>query len=137
MVKITEISGLRIMSTRFQLPPAPLTHTHTHTHTPHLKVGLPDALDIALTGKNVRADKAKKLGLVDQIVAPLGTLTSSHIHPCTHLYRVPTLTLTLYPPILTPSHPHTGPGIKSPEERTIDYLEDVAVETARLVHNCR
>ena len=50
-----------------------------------MKVGLPDALDIALTGKNVRADKAKKLGLVDQIVVPLGTLTPSHTlaHTCT------------------------------------------------------
>eukprot|EP00731_Ephydatia_muelleri_P031720 Em0023g227a len=35
-------------------------------------IGLPEALDIALTGKNVKADKAKKLGLVDQLVEPLG-----------------------------------------------------------------
>jgi enoyl-CoA hydratase/long-chain 3-hydroxyacyl-CoA dehydrogenase len=33
---------------------------------------LPDALDLALTGKNVRADKARKLGLVDLLVDPLG-----------------------------------------------------------------
>ncbi len=26
-----------------------------------------------------------------------------------------------------------GPGIKSPEERTMEYLEDVAVNTARSV----
>ena len=37
-----------------------------------LQIGLPDALDIALTGKNIRADKAKKLGLVDLLVDPLG-----------------------------------------------------------------
>ncbi len=37
-----------------------------------IQIGLPDALDIALTGKNVRADKAKKLGLVDLLVDPLG-----------------------------------------------------------------
>lgn len=36
------------------------------------QIGLPDALDIALTGKNIRADKAKKLGLVDLLVDPLG-----------------------------------------------------------------
>ena len=36
------------------------------------QIGLPDALDIALTGKNVRAEKAKKLGLVDLLVDPLG-----------------------------------------------------------------
>ncbi len=59
------------------------------------QIGLPDALDIALTGKNVRAEKAKKLGLVDQLVDPL------------------------------------GPGIKSPEERTIEYLEEIAVQQAR------
>ena len=59
------------------------------------QIGLPDALDICLTGKNIRADKAKRLGLVDRVVNPL------------------------------------GPGLKSPEERTMEYLEEVAVETAR------
>ena len=33
-----------------------------------LQIGLPDALDLSLTGKNVRADKAKRLGLVDLLV---------------------------------------------------------------------
>lgn len=37
-----------------------------------LQVGLPDSLDMMLTGKNVRADKAKKLGLIDLLVDPLG-----------------------------------------------------------------
>ena len=50
---------------------------------------------MCLTGKNIRADKAKRLGLVDRVVNPL------------------------------------GPGLKSPEERTIEYLEEVAVEAAR------
>ena len=59
------------------------------------QIGLPDALDICLTGKNIRADKAKRLGLVDRVVNPL------------------------------------GPGLKSPEERTMEYLEEVAVEAAR------
>ena len=44
------------------------------TASPSLpQIGLPDALDLCLTGKNVRADKAKKLGLVDMLVDPLGT----------------------------------------------------------------
>ncbi|XP_055948453.1 trifunctional enzyme subunit alpha, mitochondrial-like [Argiope bruennichi] len=57
-------------------------------------ISLPDALDMILTGKTVRPDKAKKLGLVDLLVDPL------------------------------------GPGIKSPEERTMEYLEEVAVQIA-------
>lgn len=35
-------------------------------------VGLPNALDMALTGSNVRAAKAKKIGLVDEVVDELG-----------------------------------------------------------------
>ncbi|KAG8180766.1 hypothetical protein JTE90_026236 [Oedothorax gibbosus] len=57
-------------------------------------ISLPDALDMMLTGKTVRADKAKKLGIVDLLVDPL------------------------------------GPGIKSPEENTTEYLEEVAVQVA-------
>ena len=33
---------------------------------------IPTTLDLALTGKNVKADKAKKLGIVDLLVSPLG-----------------------------------------------------------------
>ncbi|XP_068437005.1 hydroxyacyl-CoA dehydrogenase trifunctional multienzyme complex subunit alpha b [Clinocottus analis] len=58
-------------------------------------VGLPSAFDMMLTGRNIRADKAKKMGLVNQLVDPL------------------------------------GPGLKTPEERTMDYLEEVAIEYAR------
>uniref|UniRef100_A0A8C4HAK4 enoyl-CoA hydratase n=1 Tax=Dicentrarchus labrax TaxID=13489 RepID=A0A8C4HAK4_DICLA len=64
-----------------------------------LEVGLPSAFDMMLTGRNIRADKAKKMGLVDQLVDPL------------------------------------GPGLKSPEERTIDYLEEVAIEYAKGIVN--
>ncbi|XP_065085112.1 trifunctional enzyme subunit alpha, mitochondrial [Ochlerotatus camptorhynchus] len=53
------------------------------------------ALDLALTGKNVKADKAKKMGIVDLLVDPL------------------------------------GPGLKSSEENTIEYLEKVAIQTAK------
>uniref|UniRef100_A0A670HXT2 enoyl-CoA hydratase n=1 Tax=Podarcis muralis TaxID=64176 RepID=A0A670HXT2_PODMU len=60
-----------------------------------LEVGLPAAFDMMLTGRNIRADRAKKMGLVDQLVDPL------------------------------------GPGIKSPEERTLEYLEEVAITFAR------
>ncbi|KAF6103595.1 hydroxyacyl-CoA dehydrogenase trifunctional multienzyme complex subunit alpha [Phyllostomus discolor] len=48
-----------------------------------------------LTGRNIRADRAKRMGLVDQLVEPL------------------------------------GPGIKPPEERTVEYLEEVAVTFAK------
>ncbi|XP_057209701.1 hydroxyacyl-CoA dehydrogenase trifunctional multienzyme complex subunit alpha a [Triplophysa rosa] len=58
-------------------------------------VGLPAAFDMMLTGRNIRADKAKKMGLVHQLVDPL------------------------------------GPGLKSPDERTIEYLEEVAVDLAK------
>uniref|UniRef100_A0AAY3ZU34 Trifunctional enzyme subunit alpha, mitochondrial n=1 Tax=Denticeps clupeoides TaxID=299321 RepID=A0AAY3ZU34_9TELE len=34
-------------------------------------VGLPSAFDMMLTGRNIRADKAKKMGLVDQLVDTL------------------------------------------------------------------
>ncbi|KAM9297039.1 trifunctional enzyme subunit alpha, mitochondrial isoform 1-T1 [Morus bassanus] len=62
-------------------------------------VGLPAAFDMMLTGRNIRADRAKKMGLVDQLVDPL------------------------------------GPGVKAPEARTIEYLEEVAVGFARGLAN--
>ncbi|XP_011354832.1 trifunctional enzyme subunit alpha, mitochondrial [Pteropus vampyrus] len=58
-------------------------------------VGLPSAFDMMLTGRSIRADRAKKMGLVDQLVEPL------------------------------------GPGLKPPEERTIEYLEEVAITFAK------
>ncbi|KAI2522660.1 hydroxyacyl-CoA dehydrogenase trifunctional multienzyme complex subunit alpha [Homo sapiens] len=60
-----------------------------------LEVGVPAALDMMLTGRSIRADRAKKMGLVDQLVEPL------------------------------------GPGLKPPEERTIEYLEEVAITFAK------
>uniref|UniRef100_A0A4W4E376 Trifunctional enzyme subunit alpha, mitochondrial n=1 Tax=Electrophorus electricus TaxID=8005 RepID=A0A4W4E376_ELEEL len=62
-------------------------------------IGLPNAFDMMLTGRNIRADKAKKMGLVHQLVDTL------------------------------------GPGLKSPEERTIEYLEEVAIDCARGIVN--
>lgn len=62
-------------------------------------VGLPGAFDMMLTGRNIRADKAKKMGLVHQLVDPL------------------------------------GPGVKPAEERTIEYLEEVAVDLAKGIAN--
>lgn len=35
-------------------------------------INVPDALQMMLTGKNVRASKAKKIGLVDMLINPLG-----------------------------------------------------------------
>ncbi|UYV72665.1 HADHA [Cordylochernes scorpioides] len=58
-------------------------------------IKLPLALDMILTGKSIRADKAKKMGLVDRLVDPL------------------------------------GPGLKSADETTMEYLEEVAVAAAR------
>uniref|UniRef100_A0A452IDB9 Trifunctional enzyme subunit alpha, mitochondrial n=1 Tax=Gopherus agassizii TaxID=38772 RepID=A0A452IDB9_9SAUR len=63
------------------------------------QVGLPAAFDMMLTGKNIRADRAKRMGLVDQLIDPL------------------------------------GPGTKSPEERTIEYMEEVAIDFARGLAN--
>ncbi|XP_068194504.1 hydroxyacyl-CoA dehydrogenase trifunctional multienzyme complex subunit alpha b [Antennarius striatus] len=62
-------------------------------------VGLPGAFDMMLTGRNIRADKAKKMGLIDQLVDPL------------------------------------GPGLKSPEERTMEYLEEIAIDCAKGISN--
>jgi enoyl-CoA hydratase/long-chain 3-hydroxyacyl-CoA dehydrogenase len=36
------------------------------------KLSLPDALDLILTGKEVKAKKAKSMGLVDDLVEPIG-----------------------------------------------------------------
>uniref|UniRef100_UPI00358FA83D trifunctional enzyme subunit alpha, mitochondrial n=1 Tax=Myxine glutinosa TaxID=7769 RepID=UPI00358FA83D len=58
-------------------------------------VGVPTALDLMLTGRNIRADRAKKMGLVDQLVDPL------------------------------------GPGLKPADERTMEYLEEVAIQAAK------
>ena len=54
---------------------------------------------MCLTGATQKADKAKKLGLVDQLVDEL------------------------------------GPGLKSADERTLEYLEEVAVATAKQLAN--
>ena len=35
-------------------------------------ISVPNALDMALTGRNVKADRAKRFGLVDVLVPPLG-----------------------------------------------------------------
>ncbi|XP_077991119.1 trifunctional enzyme subunit alpha, mitochondrial-like [Glandiceps talaboti] len=58
-------------------------------------VGLPGALDMCLTGRNVPAKKAKRMGLVDQLVEPI------------------------------------GPGIAHPTDRSLQYLEEVAIDIAR------
>jgi len=58
-------------------------------------VGLPGALDMCLTGKQLKAEKAKKMGLVDELVVPI------------------------------------GPGLMSSDLRTLEYLEEVAITTAK------
>ena len=37
-----------------------------------VQVGIPNAFDMMLTGRNIKPDKAKKMGLVDAVVDPLG-----------------------------------------------------------------
>ncbi|KAI1298130.1 Trifunctional enzyme subunit alpha, mitochondrial [Halotydeus destructor] len=58
-------------------------------------VSIQEALPMMLQGKQVRADKAKKIGLVDLLVEPLGD------------------------------------GIAPGPERTLDYLEEIAISTAQ------
>ena len=41
------------------------------TRLPRL-VALPQALDMVLTGRTLKADRAKKMGVVDAVVEPLG-----------------------------------------------------------------
>lgn len=60
---------------------------------------LPNALDMTLTGKNLKAIKAKQVGLVDIIVNRL------------------------------------GPGIGTPEENTMRYLEETAIRAAKDLAN--
>lgn len=62
-------------------------------------VSLPNALDMMLTGKNIRSDKAKKMGLVNQTIEPL------------------------------------GPGAGEPKVNTRNYLEQVAIQTAKGLAN--
>ncbi|CAG0895777.1 unnamed protein product [Darwinula stevensoni] len=57
-------------------------------------IALPTALDMILTGRTIKADKAKRIGLVDSLLMPL------------------------------------GPGTKPAEQRTLELLEDVAIQTA-------
>ncbi|XP_055711174.1 trifunctional enzyme subunit alpha, mitochondrial [Phlebotomus papatasi] len=50
---------------------------------------IPTALDLALTGKSVKADKAKKLGLVDLLVSPLGPgLQPAEVNTIEYLEKV-------------------------------------------------
>lgn len=58
-------------------------------------VGLPNSLDMMLTGKNIKAAKAKKMGLVDQLVKEI------------------------------------GPGLGSPAQNSLEFLEHAAVQTAK------
>lgn len=58
-------------------------------------IHVPDALQMMLMAKNIRPSKAKKMGLIDAVIEPL------------------------------------GPGIAPAEERTLEYLEEVAIKTAQ------
>lgn len=43
-------------------------------------MGLPEAFDMMLTGRNIRVDKAKKMGQVHQLVDPLGVFCVCHFY---------------------------------------------------------
>lgn len=58
-------------------------------------IHVPDALQMMLMAKNIRPSKAKKMGLVDAVIEPL------------------------------------GPGVASADERTLEFLEEVAIKTAQ------
>ena len=60
-------------------------------------MNVPDALQMMLTGQMIKPERAKKMGLIDQLIAPL------------------------------------GPGLKSPEIRTLEYLEEVAIFMAQQI----
>ncbi|KAK3089072.1 hypothetical protein FSP39_000564 [Pinctada imbricata] len=62
-------------------------------------VGVPASLDMMLTGKNIKPDKAKKMGLVDQVVDAV------------------------------------GPGITDSDTRSLQYLQEVAIESAKGLAN--
>lgn len=50
-------------------------------------VSMPTVLDMALTGKSYRADKALKVGLVDQLVTPLGPGLSTPTERLVYIHR--------------------------------------------------
>ncbi|KAG7157570.1 trifunctional enzyme subunit alpha, mitochondrial-like [Homarus americanus] len=55
----------------------------------HKLVGVPNALDMTLTGKTVKADKAKKMGLVDALVNPLGPgMVAADVNTLTYLEEI-------------------------------------------------
>lgn len=62
-------------------------------------ISVPNVLDMVLTGKTLKAKKAKSVGLVDMLVNSL------------------------------------GPGVASPEENTLHYLEEIAIKTAKDIVN--
>ncbi len=70
-----------------------------------------------LTGKRVKAAKAKRMGLVDHVVQALG---KSGLGPrgCIRTF------MGLLSRFL-------GPGIKSADDRSLEYLEEVAIAFAK------
>ncbi|NWR25292.1 ECHA enzyme, partial [Emberiza fucata] len=67
-------------------------------------VGLPAAFDMMLTGRNIRADRAKKMGLVDQLVEPLGQTQCPSIF--TFVFLSHPSRLAVHSPVLTPVLSH-------------------------------
>ena len=49
-----------------------------------IQVSIPNAMDMMLTGKNIRADKAKKMGFVDHVIDSVG-LSFDHVILCVYI----------------------------------------------------
>ena len=62
-----------------------------------VQISVPNSLDMMLTGKMIKADRARKMGIIDQVVQPL------------------------------------GPGLMPADQRTLEYLEEVAIFTAKQI----
>lgn len=96
-----------------------------------MQVPLQTALDMVLTGKNIKPDKAKKLGLVDHLVDPLGGSRSNQSAGNNSYIWQNSIVQHYQVYIYVWFDLFTGPGIDDPEVRTLAYLEDVAIGEAK------
>ncbi len=92
------------------------------TRLPKL-VALPQALDMVLTGRTLKADKAKKLGVVDAIVEPLGPGLKPQEERWVGTESIPSNVIRKI--VLKIGF----------LRRNIEYLEEVAVQTASSLAN--
>jgi len=60
-----------------------------------MQVPIDQAFDLMLTGKNVRPSKAKKLGLVDVVINPLGNQLCLFCFLLCHIFQIKRLNLSI------------------------------------------